>query len=74
MPGGSIDYSAKGGVLCADLRDRVGYDAMAEGPPSPYGDSAQVWSRLATLWAHVDVLDGQELLLRRRSTPRFASR
>lgn len=56
------DYSAKGGVLAGDLHHRVGYDILAQGPASPYGDSAQVWSRLASLWADVDFLEGSELL------------
>ena len=30
--------------------------------PSPYGDSAQVWSRLASLWADVEELEGAELM------------
>ena len=56
------DYSAKGGVLAGDLHHRVGYDVLAQGVPSPYGDSAQVWSRLASLWADVEFLEGDELL------------
>jgi SPP1 family predicted phage head-tail adaptor len=49
-------------VLAGDLHHRVGYDILALGPASEYGDSAQVWSHLASLWADVEFLSGNELL------------
>ncbi len=57
-----IDYSAKGGVMAGDMPMRVGYEAVAQGTPSALGDAAQIWSQLASLWAEVVVLEGQELL------------
>lgn len=58
----TLDYRAEGGAMAGDLRMRVGYDVVTQGIPSSYGDSAQVWSRLASLWAEVVVLEGQELM------------
>jgi SPP1 family predicted phage head-tail adaptor len=61
-----IDYSAQGGVDAGDLRMRVLYQTLGEGEPSPYGDSAQVWTNAGRLAALVEELEGNELLKARQ--------
>ena len=57
-----IDYCAQGGVIAGDLRERLAYQTVSEGTPSQYGDSAQIWNTLSSLWAEVTILSGRELL------------